>query len=50
MAGLAQQLQELIGVTVRVGDPLGRVKLGKHVETEETIGSFALAIGLGIED
>ena len=50
MAGLAQQLQELIGVTVRIGDPLGRVKLGKHVETEEAIGSFALAIGLGIED
>ena len=50
MAGLAQQLQELIGVTVRIGDPLGRVKLGKQVDTKEAIGSFALAIGLGIED
>jgi type IV pilus assembly protein PilM len=50
MPGLAQQLQELIGVTVRIGDPLARVKVGKHVNSEESIGSFALAIGLGIED
>jgi type IV pilus assembly protein PilM len=50
MAGLAQQLQELIGVAVRVGDPLGRVKLAKNVTSDESIGSFALAIGLGIED
>ncbi len=49
MPGLAERLQELIGVTVRIGDPPKRVKAGKHVNTE-SIGSFALAIGLGIED
>jgi type IV pilus assembly protein PilM len=50
MPGLVEQLQELIGVTVRIGDPLSRVKVGKHVSTDESIGSLALAIGLGIED
>jgi type IV pilus assembly protein PilM len=50
MPGLADQLRELIGVAVRVGDPLGRVVVGKKVATEEPVGSLALAIGLGIED
>jgi len=50
MPGLADQLRELIGVAVRVGDPLGRVLVGKKVATEEPVGSLALAIGLGIED
>jgi type IV pilus assembly protein PilM len=48
--GLADELHRLIGVRVRVGDPLGRVKLGKRVGEAEQVGSFAVAIGLGIED
>jgi type IV pilus assembly protein PilM len=48
--GLAEELQKLIGVRVRVGDPLTRVKLGKRVGEAEQVGSLAVAIGLGIED
>jgi type IV pilus assembly protein PilM len=48
--GLAEELQQLIGVRVRVGDPLTRVKLGRRVGEAEQLGSFAVAIGLGIED
>jgi type IV pilus assembly protein PilM len=50
LPGLAAELQRLIGVTVRVGDPLARVKVSKKVEETEQIGSLAVAIGLGIED
>ena len=50
LAGLAAELQRLIGVRVRVGDPLVRVKLGKKFSEPEQIGSLAVAIGLGIED
>jgi type IV pilus assembly protein PilM len=48
--GLADELHKLIGVRVRVGDPLNRVKLGKRVGEAEQVGSLAVAIGLGIED
>ena len=48
--GLADELQRLIGVRVRVGDPLARVKVGKKVKEAEQVGSLAVAIGLGIED
>jgi type IV pilus assembly protein PilM len=50
LAGLAEELQRLIGVNVRVGDPLTRVKLGRKVRETEQLGSLAVAIGLGIED
>jgi type IV pilus assembly protein PilM len=50
LPGLAGELQRLIGVKVRVGDPLRRVKTGKRVETPAQVGSMAVAIGLGIED
>ena len=50
MRGLAEELQALIGVSVRPGDPLTRVKVGKKVREAEQIGSLAIAIGLGIED
>jgi type IV pilus assembly protein PilM len=52
MGGVAQELQRLIGVPVRIGDPLMRVRVGKNAvgEQEQQIGSFAIAIGLGIED
>ena len=48
--GLAEELERLIGVHVRVGDPLARVKVSKKVASAEQIGSLAVAIGLGIED
>src|ERR687886_467126 len=37
--GLADDLERLIGVRVRVGDPLARVKVGKRVRDPEPIGS-----------
>jgi type IV pilus assembly protein PilM len=48
--GLPDELQRLIGVRIRLGDPLERVKLGKRLQTLEPVGSLAVAIGLGIED
>jgi type IV pilus assembly protein PilM len=50
LSGFAEELQRAIGVRVRVGDPLVRVKLGKKLREPEQLGSFAVAIGLGIED
>jgi type IV pilus assembly protein PilM len=50
LRGLAEELQALIGVSVRPGDPLARVKVGKKVKDAEQLGSLAIAIGLGIED
>jgi type IV pilus assembly protein PilM len=50
LVGLAEELQRLIGVRVRVGDPLARVKVSKKVAPIEPVGSLAVAIGLGIED
>ena len=50
LRGLAEELQTLIGVSVRPGDPLARVKVGKKIKDAEQIGSLAIAIGLGIED
>jgi type IV pilus assembly protein PilM len=51
LPGLAEELQRLIGVAVRVGDPLMRVRVGKKaVDDDDQLGSLAIAIGLGIED
>ena len=50
LAGLAQELERLIGVRVRVGDPLVRVKISKKLSEPEQLGSLSVAIGLGIED
>jgi type IV pilus assembly protein PilM len=50
LPGLAGELERLIGVRVRVGDPLARMKIAKRVGEPEQVGSFAVAIGLGIED
>jgi type IV pilus assembly protein PilM len=50
LPGLAEELQRLIGVRVRVGDPLARLKVAKKVGETDQIGSLAVAIGLGIED
>ena len=50
--GLADALHQMIGVAVRVGDPLQRVAARKGVETgfEHVIGSLSVAIGLAIDD
>jgi type IV pilus assembly protein PilM len=50
LPGLDVELAQLIGVRVRVGDPLARVKRGKRITGEEQLGSLAVAIGLGIEE
>jgi len=49
LPGLDSELARMLGVSVRVGDPLSRVKLGKKVDSELEAGSLAVAIGLGIE-
>jgi type IV pilus assembly protein PilM len=50
LPGLAAELEGLIGVRVRVGDPLARMKVSKRVGNPDQVGSLAVAIGLGIED
>jgi type IV pilus assembly protein PilM len=51
LPGLSDELHRLIGVPVRVGDPLNRVVIPKKFrEPEYAIGSLTVAIGLGIED
>ena len=50
LPGLGAELERLIGVPVRVVDPLSRVKVSKKVHEREQVGSLAVAIGLGIED
>ncbi len=49
LPGLAAELQRLIGVAVRVGDPLNRVTPARRIDTSAPMGSFAVAIGLGME-
>jgi Tfp pilus assembly PilM family ATPase len=46
--GLVTELERELGVKMIVADPLGRVS-GLD-QAPEQIGSFAVAIGLGIED
>ena len=52
MDGLAEALHQMIGVSVRVGDPLARmiVRTAFDQDTEEAMPSFAVPIGLAIED
>ncbi|MEX2211349.1 MAG: type IV pilus assembly protein PilM [Gaiellaceae bacterium] len=51
LQSLQEELRRLIGVPVEIGDPLARVRVSEDVEIDETtIGAFAIAIGLGIED
>ena len=50
LPGLGAELERLIGVAVRIGDPLARLRVGKRVGDLEQAGSLAVAIGLGIED
>jgi type IV pilus assembly protein PilM len=50
LQGLAGQLEELIGISVRVADPFARVGSGHGISSNGQDGAFAVAIGLGIED
>ena len=52
LEGLGEALHQMIGVSVRVGDPLARVTLATEIEAgiEASIGSMAVPIGLAIED
>jgi len=49
LPGFAAELAKLIGVRVRVGDPLANVKVSKKVDRDQPLGSMAAAIGLGME-
>jgi len=49
LAGLPEELERLLGVRVRLGDPLSRLEIAQPVDDAEA-GSFAIAVGLGIED
>ncbi|MFL5958639.1 MAG: type IV pilus assembly protein PilM [Gaiellaceae bacterium] len=50
LQGLAEQLEELIGISVRVANPFARVGSGHGISAGGSDGSLAVAIGLGIED
>jgi cell division ATPase FtsA len=50
MTGLAEELQSIIRVAVRVGDPTLRVRLATTVDQLESVEAATVAIGLGIED
>ncbi|HUZ81356.1 MAG TPA: pilus assembly protein PilM, partial [Gaiellaceae bacterium] len=52
LPGFADELHKLIGVPVKVGDPLNRVAIAKKFNTPDecSVGSLTVAIGLGIED
>lgn len=49
LAGFADEVQRGLGVPVRVADPFARVSLGKKVKAPQSAGSYAVAVGLGIE-
>lgn len=49
LVGLASELHRLVGVRVRVGDPLGRVNVSPSVNVDPN-GASTVAVGLGIED
>jgi type IV pilus assembly protein PilM len=50
LPGLGAELERLIGVPVRVADPMARLKVSKKVRELDQVGSLAIAIGLGIDD
>jgi type IV pilus assembly protein PilM len=49
--GLADELTRLIGIPVRVADPLARLRVSRKLKDQNgSAGSLAVAVGLGIED
>ena len=49
LEGLDAELRRQLGVPVRLGDPFGRVELGKGVEPPADPSSLAIAVGLALE-
>lgn len=52
LEGLADTLHQMIGVSVRVGDPLARVRVAAPLDPAllAAVGSLAVPIGLAIDD
>jgi type IV pilus assembly protein PilM len=50
VSGLAEELERLTRVRVRLADPLVRVEVDESVEERDDLASLAIAIGLGVED
>jgi type IV pilus assembly protein PilM len=50
MPGLPEELERLTRVRVRRADPLARAHVADSVDAGEDLPSFAVAIGLGVED
>jgi Tfp pilus assembly PilM family ATPase len=48
LGGLAPALEQLVGVSVRVGDPLVGVSVGKRIKGSAPPVSLAVPIGLGM--
>ncbi|HEV8097778.1 MAG TPA: type IV pilus assembly protein PilM [Gaiellaceae bacterium] len=49
--GLAAELERLIGIPVRVAEPMARVRVPRKLRNQNgSAGSLAVAVGLGIED
>jgi type IV pilus assembly protein PilM len=48
--GFAEELHGLLGAPVRPADPFARVEPARKLALPEQAGSFAIAVGLGIED
>jgi type IV pilus assembly protein PilM len=48
--GIDAELANLIGVVVRVGDPVARVRTARKVARDQVRPALAAAIGLGIDD
>src|SRR4029077_5705803 len=49
LPGLAEELERLTRVKVRVADPLAAVELSNGVAERDDLASLAVAIGLGVE-
>ena len=49
LLGFAEEVHKGLGVPTRVADPFGRVSFAKKVKTPSSAGSYAVAVGLGIE-
>ncbi|HXV56267.1 MAG TPA: type IV pilus assembly protein PilM [Gaiellaceae bacterium] len=48
LGGLAVELQQLVGVPVRIGDPLERVAVGRKLKGDRPDPSYTVPIGLGM--
>jgi len=48
LPGLAQTLQQLVGVNARIGDPLAGIAVGKKIKGGVPDASLAVPIGLGM--